>query len=821
MVGLLLCTGSGKAAQIETWLNLGPVEIDVTKEFEHLQIYGLDRVGAKLRPDQDAEVKRLAASAPEEGSEAEFFGKRARWQLLRLTYPERLATWARTGGHPILWTNILQTMISSDRKDVKISLEAIGGVRVFLNGAPVYQANWPGGRYDVRKRHEIALNLAPGENNLMVMLFAIHLHTATAFYAETDHVVKTKVRWNDLNGERAELERDFSRLYAAPWLLGPGAQLSAGIAGKPSRFPLEFERSDAPGVRAELPPNSSSVKLAGGSGSLTSRFTVRSSAKLNGASRIDGPQFNIEIAEAPPAVGKDWDFERRRQYVLETVAASPQPAKRALARAALGRAVSLEELQPALAHLANRTDTADFTFHDLIRLYYQFPERLSPAAREAIRHAAINFKYWMDEPGPSSMFMKSENHQILFHTLQFMTGILFPRDTFVELGAPGTVQALKGRMLATEWMDARLRFGFEEWLSPGYLEKDVQAMLNLVDVPDDDNRMASTASRVLDLLFLYMCSHEWNGYLHTTYGRAYMRQVAVPHTQDAAALIWLLTGKGAARIDSGVLALALSSYRPPTEILRFSQPDAPALTRTQQGRGSRGSGASTMTLRNSRYVLSTLIDYRKGERGAQAHAVQATLPGGVPVFINGAVSTSDTSRPGFWLGNSELPRAFQHGDLSIVIYRQRDRLAFSHCFFPAPWLERTALKNGWIAGEKAGAYVAVYSQGGVQLTPSGLFRDYEIAARNPDNIWLVKVGSIEQYASLDAFLTALPKPAFADGNVELGDVRAGWNTPLSVAGKIVPTDGFPLIGNDWVNAEYGVGSIRVRTPFGPELLTGR
>jgi hypothetical protein len=89
---------------------------------------------------------------------------------------------------------------------------------VSLNGAPVYQYNWPAGRYDSCKRHDVDLDLDPGDNSLVVVLFAIHLHRTTAFYAETSQPVKTRVRWRDLGGRRAKIEDGFTRLYATPWI---------------------------------------------------------------------------------------------------------------------------------------------------------------------------------------------------------------------------------------------------------------------------------------------------------------------------------------------------------------------------------------------------------------------------------------------------------------------------------------------------------------------------------------------------------------------------------------------------------------------------
>src|SRR5690606_30472606 len=101
---------------------------------------------------------------------------------------------------------------------------------------------------------------------------------------------------------------------------------------------------------------------------------------------------------------------------------------------------------------------------------------------------------------------------ILFNIAQYLTGVLFPKETFAELSAPGMIQSLKGRMLTTEWLDERQRHGFREWFSPGYLEKDVHALLNLVDCPNDDPRLGVRGTNTLHLLFLLIFSREFEGF---------------------------------------------------------------------------------------------------------------------------------------------------------------------------------------------------------------------------------------------------------------------------------------------------------------------
>ena len=80
--------------------------------------------------------------------------------------------------------------------------------------------------------------------------------------------------------------------------------------------------------------------------------------------------------------------------------------------------------------IAARKDCADFVIQGILRLMYWEREqrRLSPEINAMMKDTVLGFKYWVDEPGDTVMYMGSENHRLLFHVAEWMAGQLFPTE---------------------------------------------------------------------------------------------------------------------------------------------------------------------------------------------------------------------------------------------------------------------------------------------------------------------------------------------------------------------------------------------------------
>ena len=64
-----------------------------------------------------------------------------------------------------------------------------------------------------------------------------------------------------------------------------------------------------------------------------------------------------------------------------------------------------EKIDEALDEINAREDTADFELNSLLRMLYLYREHptMGDALRERLESAVLNFKYWLDEPGPDEI----------------------------------------------------------------------------------------------------------------------------------------------------------------------------------------------------------------------------------------------------------------------------------------------------------------------------------------------------------------------------------------------------------------------------------
>ncbi len=188
-----------------------------------------------------------------------------------------------------------------------------------------------------------------------------------------------------------------------------------------------------------------------------------------------------------------------------------------------GKHIDETELNGLIDFVNHRYDCADFRMIVLIKTFLSYKNLLSKETIERISEAILNFKYWMDEPGLDGMCFWSENHQILFHTCEYLAGNIFSNHIFLNDGNLGSIKKEKAKTKIHRWLDYKLKYGFIEWHSNTYYEEDIVPLVMLVDF-SDDNLMIEKSKMVLDLLFLDMAMHSYKGYFVATSGRCYELQ---------------------------------------------------------------------------------------------------------------------------------------------------------------------------------------------------------------------------------------------------------------------------------------------------------
>jgi len=227
--------------------------------------------------------------------------------------------------------------------------------------------------------------------------------------------------------------------------------------------------------------------------------------------------------------------------------------------------------ESVFAKLRERRDTSDFQMSPLLRMMYQYKD--SPLMTDELwaemRDVVLGFKYWIDEPGTDPMVYWSENHEILFHSNEYLAGQLFPNEVFTNSGMTGAEHVEKGRALLLRWMDLRSRIGFTEWHSNNYYEEDWGPLVNLVDFAEEPE-IATRAAMLADLLYLDVALYSHEGVFGGSHGRSFERKNTGASESSTHKTAHLLFGQGRFNGTGGVSFSQLSvtkKYVPATAVI--------------------------------------------------------------------------------------------------------------------------------------------------------------------------------------------------------------------------------------------------------------
>jgi len=237
-------------------------------------------------------------------------------------------------------------------------------------------------------------------------------------------------------------------------------------------------------------------------------------------------------------------------------------------------------------------DTSDFDALRLVSALYSFADH--KVANELLWHkvadALSTFKYWYTDPTPArvvdgeqvvdSMWYWTENHILIFHTVELLAGKWMPDRVFSVTGMTGQQHADRARPRILRWLDERAKFGFTEWHSDVYYNLDMRPLLALIDYSDDPE-IERRATMVLDLVFLDIALGVHRGNFGTTHGRSYVKDKVAAELQDIfdqtkmyfddTELPYRSRGS-----SSGVAFASTRKYRLPEVIRRIARSDEPS-----------------------------------------------------------------------------------------------------------------------------------------------------------------------------------------------------------------------------------------------------
>lgn len=557
----------------------------------------------------------------------------------------------------------------------------------------------------------------------------------------------------------------------------------------------------------------------------TGELTVRVSLDDDAA-----PGFrDLGVAVLPPRHRGEPEGEPDawRAELLEHAAAGPNGCAAELAAATLDEdhTVAPERLVRSLEMLVNRADCADFEVVGLLHLWHRvtsWPDE----ARAAVREALLGMKYWIDQPGLDAMCYFTENHQLVWHTAEYLAGQAFAEETFTNTGWTGTRHAEHGAKLAREWLTARLAGGFSEFDSNAYLAIDVFALVSLVEFAADDD-LAALAAGLLDKLLFTLACNSWRGAHVSAHGRSYVRTQRSSRFEETAPIMWLCWGTGTLN-DATLPATALATARRyvlPPQVRAAAAWDGEwvgrqhyaGTYRAEHDLLSRDYASDLAVYRTPHAMLSCAEDYRVGLPGLQELIWSAALGPETQVYVTHApnAATHSSARPNAWAGNRILPRARQYRDTVLALYRipADDPMGYTHAWFPASTLDEWVSSGEWLAGRRGEGYVALATAGGARFVTAGATAQQELRARGPGVAWVCVVGDADRDGSFAEFVAALGEPEFGPDSVSyrtrhgtaLSLDRTG---PFTVDGR--PVDGEPMhLDNPLVQVPLGAESMEI------------
>lgn len=184
--------------------------------------------------------------------------------------------------------------------------------------------------------------------------------------------------------------------------------------------------------------------------------------------------------------------------------------------------INWQLLDSDLEYINKQYDVSDFHVAILIRLLYDYSDKIPAPVISNIKNTLLNFRYWMDEPGGNGMCYWSENHQILFASEEYLAGQKYPDEVFINDGKTGLQHMQKARKRILDWLEMRWKYGFTEFYSNVYYNEDVAGLINIIDYVND-SVLVKKAEIIMDLLIYDIAAQKTGNMFVSASGRAYER----------------------------------------------------------------------------------------------------------------------------------------------------------------------------------------------------------------------------------------------------------------------------------------------------------
>ena len=248
--------------------------------------------------------------------------------------------------------------------------------------------------------------------------------------------------------------------------------------------------------------------------------------------------------------------------------------------------------------------------------------------------------------------------------------------------------------------------------------------------------------------------------------------------------------------------------------------------------------SNTYTYRTPFYQLSGSQDHQKGMNSYQEHIWQASLDDNAFVYTNspgGLTKDFEQDYVGGW-----NPRATLYKNIGIIQY---DRATlplegelllyflnlftgykfYQHAYFPQWAFDDVEERGKWIFGAKSGGYIALYSYYNTKWAS-----DYELRVDGFKNLWIVELGSVDEYGSFTQFISDIQQsqikviPQALGFNVlytspSQGIVSVSWDGPMTANGSEVDLGPYARFDNDYCYQDFNTKTTFIQ--LGNQSLT--
>ena len=831
------------------WIILGPFNQDLSEQVVGLSYFEnkASPVGRTAMNEVVDAALEILTRAPREGQSEDFRGEVTRWNLVR--GPEKYLSWGTYNISNHLGAAFLSTLITPDKAGLRKWKLYLNDCRalVSINGVVVFDsANAAPEKHGIAYAYEFDAVLQPGENIVNVGLFRIARMAQVGLQLEltdTDAVLRAPLAQGMSLETRTLVEDELNSLRLPRDVVYPQHDLcltlgKASASGNPSSgFHLQGElvSSDGEVLQTSRPIAAGDISLASGHSLPDGIYNIRCVWQGKDGQPFTATSFDNVHKVTPLAAPQGEDkIDERRRLVLDHYADNVEPGVHRVwtqvARYALGQYDRVDEgdIRWTCEFIAARKDCADFVIQAILRLMFWEREqrRLSPEINALMKDTVLGFKYWIDEPGDTVMYMGSENHRLLFHVAEWMAGFLFPTDEFTNSRQNGLFHYHKAFTYIAEWLRQRGRFGFDEWHSNSYFPICIAPLLNVHDFAtiEGQYKLRQMVSAGLDEMFFNLASDSYQGIWGTTHGRSYGIYVKYPDFEGTSALCWLLFGNGSLTHGTSGMApvcLGTSTYKPPKIIFDMATDNTSVIEAKERHGILRTSipHADFVVYRTPDYMLSGLQDHRKGEFESSAHVAQVTLGNKANIFWSCPHTCGEGSglRPDYWSGNSVMPRVIQHRNVMSLTFRLNDFTWMSHCWFPQERFDEVRLAGNWAFARVQQAYVGIYSQNGIQVGDYGQYAGRELQCWADENTWIVECGRQADWGSFDAFVKGLSaaRSAAKDGVITyesptIGRFVTGWDVIPTANDVPIQLSRYPLVDSAWAHSDFGSGEMVLR-----------